>query len=456
MLDEKTLKDLRDRRTAALEAADAIVTLADTEKRGVTEDENGKIQAFLADADRLKGQLEENDRAQKARLAIDEARRATVPDFMRPATEPPPARTEAGEVPAVVVRENPHKAYQKGDALGAIVAARMRFAGYEQSRAVKWAQQAYGESSPQCRALTQSTFTAGGAMIPENFVGAEFIELLAATARVRAAGARQVTLTNGSFTTPKLTGGATFSWVASEGDNAVPSQQTFGQVKLVEKKGMALVPLSNDLRRNSSLETERIIRDDMVRQTANAEDIAFLKGSGLAGQPKGIYNWIPAAGKGNSAGTTLANIRTDIRTAKNRLSAANAPNVRRAWFMNSRPSEYMGWELVDGNGNLAFPQMQQDNGANLGGASVYRDNNISLLLGTGAQTEIYYVEMSECFIGDSLEMELELIENAVYADAAGTLRSGVSRDESVLRLIKKTDFGMRHTESAFVLEAVSY
>jgi HK97 family phage major capsid protein len=266
-----------------------------------------------------------------------------------------------------------------------------------------------------------------------------------------------LTLSNGSATIPKLVTGATGTWIGTEGNNAVPSEPTTGQIKLVEKKYMVLVPISNDLRRNSSLETERVVRDDMIANTANAEDTAFLKGSGLSGQPKGIYNWVPAAGKANSAGTTLANTRTDIRTAKNRLGIQNAPNVRRAWFMHSRSGDYMGWELVDGNSNFAYPQMQQGQGANLGGATVNIDNNIAVTLGGSANaSEIYYVEMSECFIGDSLELELELIENAVYADASGTLRSGVSRDESAIRLIRKTDFAMRHVESAFVLEAVTY
>jgi hypothetical protein len=62
--------------------------------------------------------------------------------------------------------------------------------------------------------------------------------------------------------------------------------------------------------------------------------------------------------------------------------------------------------------------------------------------------------MTECFIGDNGALELELFANATYADAAGTLRSGISRDESVVRLIRKTDFAMRHVESAYVLENV--
>ena len=452
-MNEKIEKELRDRRQASLTAAELILSAAETEERGLTAEEDAQVRAQMEEATRLQAELEGAQRAKTARMQLDEAKRYAVPEVMRavPPGEDPPAL----ETPTIRIAEHGARAYEKGDSLGAIVAARMRFGAWAQPQAINWARKAYGESSPQCRALQQSTFTAGGATIAENFVGAEFIELLRATAKVRQAGARQVTLTNGTFTTPKMTGGASFTWISTEGDNAAPSQPTFGQVKLTEKKGMALVPISNDLRRNSNLETERIVRDDMVRATANAEDIAFLKGDGLNGSPKGIYYWLTDTQRTNSQGTTLANIRTDIRTVKNALSAENAPMVRRAFFMHSRSADYMGWDLVDGNSNLVFPQMQQDEGAVLAGARVYRDNNISITL-TSTSSEIYYVEMSEFFIGDSMEMELEILENAVYADASGTLRSGVSRDESVIRLIRKVDCGLRHVESAHVLEAVDY
>jgi hypothetical protein len=64
--------------------------------------------------------------------------------------------------------------------------------------------------------------------------------------------------------------------------------------------------------------------------------------------------------------------------------------------------------------------------------------------------------MNECFIGDSMELEIELFDNATYVDSGGNVRAGVSRDESVIRLIRKTDFAMRHTESGYVLETVQY
>jgi HK97 family phage major capsid protein len=198
-----------------------------------------------------------------------------------------------------------------------------------------------------------------------------------------------------------------------------------------------------------------VVRDDLVTAAANAEDLACLKGSGLAGQPKGIYYWIGDAGRTDTAGTSLAQVRQDVRVAKNYLDSNNAPNVRRAWFMHSRSMNFMGWDLVDGNSNFAFQSLQSSGGASLGGDPVYRDNNITITAGSGDKSEIYYVEMSECYIGDGPGMEIEIFNDASYS-ASGTIRSGISRDESVIRLIRKMDFGMRHLVSAHIIEAVAY
>jgi HK97 family phage major capsid protein len=316
----------------------------------------------------------------------------------------------------------PGEKYEPGDALGALVSARFRF-GQDRSAALLWADRQYGSGSAQVRAMQQSVFTAGGATIGDNFVASELIEYLRAKAAVRRAGAREIPLVNGSATLPKVTSGANTYWGA-EGTDITPSELTTGDVKLVEKKLTALTPVSNDLLKNSNLQVDRMIRDDLGRAAANAEDFAFLKGDGTAGKPKGIYYWVGSAGRGNSAGTSLANSRTDIATALNRLGNANAPMERRAWFMHSRSLNYAGWTLVDANGNFAYPSLQNPAGGSLAGAPVFPDNNIQITLGGGTASEIYYAEMSECFIGDSGNLELELFANATYVDSGGTMRSG--------------------------------
>lgn len=453
--------DLRAQIRAALEAAYAIAKKAADEKRGNSPEELADIEKHEAKAKELRAQLEAEERT--ARLAAEVGQVSTGASETQRGQQSDDAQTHRVEV------NTPR--YERGDAWGALIAARMRF-GNDQRAAREWAQRQYGESSPQCRALGDrfsaftpggavipearamqaSSFTAGGAFVAQNFLADELIELLRAQAAVRRAGARALTLVNGSATIPKVTGGATAYW-GNEGDNMTPSELTAGDVTLTAKKLTCLVPVSNDLRRFSNLAIERIVRDDMIRAASNTEDTACLKGTGLGNQPRGIYYWVGDDGRTNSAGTSLANARTDIRTALNYLGNNNAPEVNRAWFMHSRSKNYMAWDLVDGNSNFAFPELRQ--GDRLADAPVLKDNNISITLGAGTDSEIYYAEMTECFVADGGDIELEVFANATY-DVGGTLRSGVSRDESVVRLIRFFDFGMRHTVSAHVLEAVGY
>jgi HK97 family phage major capsid protein len=450
-MDEKTLTELRAARAKALEEADALMAVAEQENRGLNPEEDGKVQAYLTEAKRLAGELEAADRARVARAAIDEAKRS-VPEIARtlPVGDEPPVR-----VPQIEVRENEARAYRKGDGLAAVLAGRIKHDAHQHHTAVREAERLYGAGAPQVRALQQTVFTAGGALIAENFVGSEFIEALRAESAFRKAGPRMVQLVNGSFTTPRLTGSTSVGYIG-EGDNLTTSEPTLGQLKLVEKKLGVIVPFSNDLKRNASLDAVRVVQEDLVRTVAIDEDTQVFNGTGLSGTPKGIYYWITSSLKSNQTGTSLANVRTDIRKMKNGLDSGNVPYSRRAWFMHSRTMNYLGWDLVDGNSNFAFPSLQSAAGASLGGDPVYRDNVLSIVTGSGAnESQVFYVEMSECYLAESMDLEIEIFNNAVYNTGTSTIRSGISRDESAIRLIRKWDFGMRHTASAYVLEAVT-
>lgn len=446
-------EELRSEIRAANQAELAIITAAQTAKRALSTEEKTTADGHAARAVELQGQLDVHLRGEALRLKIGDDK-AKAPESQRGQGQEDDAE---GRTSIHVV--NPKE--EAGDALGAVVSARMRF-GFDQARSIDWAKKAYGERSPQARAMQASNFTAGGALIGENFVGAELIELLRAQAKFRKAGARQIPLVGGTATLPKITGGSTSSWT-TEGGNIAASEVSTGSIKMAEKKLTSLVPVSNDLMRTPSLAIDRLLRDDMVASSANAEDLAIFRGDGLDGSPKGIYYWVGAAGRTNSAGATLANIRTDIRTAKKYLGNNNAPMVRRAWFMHSQAQDFIGTEIVDANSNLVWPTMANGEGALWNGGIVYPDNNIPINLtagvpdpGVGTKSEVYFVEMSECFIGDSFALEIEVFANATYLAASGSLRSGVSSDESVVRLIRRMDFAMRHVESAHVTEEITW
>lgn len=443
--------DLKAQIRAALEAAQAIAKTAADAGRGLTEDETTQIAAFRAKADTLKKALA----AQELVASLDTeaglyhgapSHQGGAAPHAHPDDPPAPAAQHRVEVVA-------EKA-EKGDALGALIVARYKF-GQDRDAAIRDFTGKYGARSPRVLALQQSQFTAGGALLSDNFVGQELIELLRAKAAVRRAGARILTLVNGTATIPKVTGGSSSYW-SGEGDNITPSDMATGQVKLLEKKLTSLVPVSNDLLKKGDISVQRMVRDDMIASSANTEDIAFLRGDGSLGGPRGVYHLVGDAGRTDTAGATLANIRTDVKRARNRLGNANAPNIRRAWFLHSRDINFIGTEIVDANSNLVWPAMAEGDGAKWNGGTVYENNNIPTTLGGGTESEMYLIEMSEFFIGDSPEFELELFANATYVDSSNATRSGVSRDESVVRLIRKTDCAMRHAESAHVTEKITY
>ena len=85
----------------------------------------------------------------------------------------------------------------------------------------------------------------GGALIPEN-LHSEVIELLRPKTIVRKLGARVVPLPNGNLSMPRMTGGATSSYVG-EGLDARGTASQFGDVKLAAKTMITLVPISNQL-----------------------------------------------------------------------------------------------------------------------------------------------------------------------------------------------------------------
>lgn len=90
------------------------------------------------------------------------------------------------------------------------------------------------------KALAESVFSAGGAIVPEEFA-VDVIDLLAARAVVRSMGAESIPMETGSITMPFLATGSTAAYVG-ENTNIGKTEQTFGQLKLTERKLAALVP----------------------------------------------------------------------------------------------------------------------------------------------------------------------------------------------------------------------
>jgi len=308
-----------------------------------------------------------------------------------------------------------------------------------------------GHTDMVIRALTAGIGAGGGFLIPEEY-SAEVIELLRNRAVVRKLGARQIPMPGGNLTVPRLQGGASAQYVGEATANNA-SQESFGQIKLTEKKLMALVPVSNDLIKFASPQADQVVLDDMIAQMAVAEDAAFIRGSGTQFSPKGIRNWAVSGNVNASAGTSLANVTTDIQTMLDGLETNNVRMIQPGWIFNPRSANYI-MLLQATTGQFVFRDEMQD--GKLMSHPFEKTNNVPANLGSGSQTEIYLVDFADAVIGDVPGIEIEVSREAAYVDSTGTMQAAFSQDVTVIRTIERHDFALRHDVSAAITTGVSY
>ena len=111
--------------------------------------------------------------------------------------------------------------------------------------------------------LLESEYDAGGVLVPDEYA-AELIDLLRAQSVVRNMGAMTMPMNSGSLTIPKLTGGTTANYIG-ENEKGGASEPSFGSIQMSAKKLKAIVPISNDLIRDSSPQADNVVRNDVVQ-----------------------------------------------------------------------------------------------------------------------------------------------------------------------------------------------
>lgn len=317
------------------------------------------------------------------------------------------------------------------------------------------ARKVWGADDPVVKALEAGDLTAGGFLIGPNFV-AEVIPLLTEMAAVRGLGPTSVPLTNGTATIPKVTGGATASYVG-ESANIVASQQTFGDLNLSAKKLVALVPVSNDWLRRASVSADRVVRDDLLTQMALREDLAFIRGDGLSNTPKGLRNWALAANVEASNGTdttpTLGEITDDLDGAWLKLRSANVPMTRPGWLMSPRVEKVLRGAR-DGNGNYVYRAEML--AGRLDGKPFKSTTQIPENLGAGSdETELYYVDFAQAIVADEESIMIDASNTAAYHDGAN-VQASFSKDQTVIRAISTHDFGMRYDAAVHVRNVIKW
>lgn len=305
------------------------------------------------------------------------------------------------------------------------------------------------------KALSAGDQTAGGWFVFPDYQ-AEVIELLRAQAVFRQLNPIQVPMPQGTMSWPRLTGGATASY-SGENNNIPSSQQATGGVRLTARKLVALVPISNDLLRFASVQTDRVVRDDMIGAVSTREDLAFIRGDGAVDTPLGLKGWTPSANVLTvNATVNLANVTSDLGRLMLQLMNADVRGLRYGWLFAPRTYMYLA-TVRDGNGNFAF--RDEILRGQLWGFPFRMTTQIPINLAvTGTnESEIYFADFSDVVIGDAVNMQVDISSEAAYYDSsASAVASAFSKDQTVVRVIAEHDLLLRHTESVAYLSDVDW
>ena len=434
--------------------------------------------------DRLKAELDKIDAEIKRYQAVQDAERekAVVVE----------GQPDAGKVYASVktdvytskaAAEDRGLITNKGLTIGGVARALSNGRGSVRD-ASDWAAKQYGENHPVTKALIAGLGSAGGYIIPPDYIN-EIIELLRPAAVVRSANPRTMPMPRGTMTLPAQTGAATATY-NGEAVKIGTSQPAVGAVNASYKKLTALVPVSNDLMRYADPAADAFVRDDLVKVIALREDLAFLLGDGTAGTPRGFLSfaeqWATQNGgtagvystTGNSTYTTngssggnfitsnatytLATAASELGGAVNKLDTANVPDFRRVWFMHPRSYNYLfnvqnslglyvyRDELMTGK-LLTYPVKK----------STQFPINIHDTTSTNVDLSwIFLVEMTDALLLDSMSLELFVSREGSYTDAGANQVNLVQADQTLIRAIAEHDFQMRHPASIAAIQAVRW
>ncbi|MGZ9568785.1 phage major capsid protein [Alcaligenes nematophilus] len=356
---------------------------------------------------------------------------------------------KVGSIPAV-----PREPETKGAGMARMVLALAAAQGNNQLAAQIAMDRGYGDHV--AASLNTLTPGAGGVLVPEN-LSTEVIELLRPKSVVRKLGARAMPLNNGNLSIPRLKGGAVVGYIGSDSD--IPtSQQELDDLKLSAKKLTGLVPISNDLIATSSANpnVDQIVVSDLTSAMGTREDKAFIRDNGSGNTPKGLRYWAPTQNVYAAAQPkpTIDQVSLELNKLVLVLESADANMTAVGWVMAPRTKRFLQ-ALRDGNGKV-YPELDQ---GFLMGYPVGSTTQIPTNLAVGADSngsEIYLADFGDCFIGEDSHLVIDFSKEATYTDGEGKTVSAFQRDQTLVRVIAKHDFGPRHVESVAVLTDVQW
>lgn len=326
-----------------------------------------------------------------------------------------------------------------------------------QIRAAQFIELAYGPSQLAVIKATHqlSDYATGGALSLPDFAATiiEGLENMTVVRRMQP----QVLSVPGALIIPKETSAPSGSWMA-ENDAPTPGQFTFGDIRLDPKRLAVEVVISRRLLDNAARggaavrNLEAFVVRRLRERIAVNEDIGFLRGAGTEYVPLGIRSQIASGNIKAIAGTTAANIETDLRSRVTELEEANIMIQAGYWLMPPRTRAYLA-DLRDANGNKIYPSVDDNN--SLLGYPILQTNQVPTNLGGGTETEIMFGNGPSIIVANGTDAEVRVSIEGSY-QSGSTHYSLIQRNEMLIHMELYADVKLERGEAFSVLTGVTY
>lgn len=294
------------------------------------------------------------------------------------------------------------------------------------------------------KAISDGSSTAGGSLIPQEWVDFVIPELAARTV-VMKAGPNVLPMQHQILNIPGITANQTVAWV---GENAAitESDPTTNNTPLTLHAAKFLTGLSLEWLRDATPETDAALQASLVRSLARFVDSGLLNGTGTT-QPLGLSQITFPAGNqiftGNGAANGAPLSYDDFNNLITALDEANAPQEKRCWFMRPKAlgsvrglKDSLGRPLFYDNlqaGALliasgAITDLSTGPDGFILGYPVYTTTNVPNNLTRGSNNSTSYVllaAMSDIYVGQGIRsqgMEIAISDQALFANAEIAVR----------------------------------
>lgn len=293
----------------------------------------------------------------------------------------------------------------------------------------------------RCKTMNAGTPSEGGFTVPLAFSG-EYIDALVANTLIDKLNIRRVPLVHGNLSIPRMDTTSAISWGGEETVGGI-TEPTFGEVNMRAKKLFAKTAMSNTLIRESGVNIEGWVAEDLMRKARIALDDALLNGTGSQYQPLGLAN-NPNVQTSGSSSTAFG-----LTTPNDMVALLEQANVRMEnvhWLLNPMGESWIRNKAFS-SGPFAWSDEMSRTGK-LRGYDFHSSSTVKYVDTTTDYADFWLGDFAEMMFGISKDISIEVSREGTFTNN-GNVISAFDKDLTLIRLIAEVDFACRQPK-AFV------